>query len=434
MHLRAAVLSAVLLTACIAASPARGQKSIPDSIAALSSTAPARDYVAEVRANFTPEARRYARTRQALAFVDPFYALLVAAIILFTGLSARMRNVATSVGTFRYVHTLLYFVLYVLVSWVLTFPLNVYTGYVMEHQYDLSNQNFGAWIGDEGKALMLAVLLLGVVPVVHVAYRTLKLKRWWLPLSLGALPLFVVSVLITPIVIEPVFNKFTPLHDAVLRDKIVALAEKAGIPGRNVYEVDKSRQTKKFNAYVNGFGATQRIVLWDTTLKGMSQEEILFVMGHEMGHYVLKHIWKGIAFYWLLLSAILFLLNRGLSGVIARFGPRWGFSEVGDLASVPLLIAGIGLVSFLAQPLSNSFGRGVEHEADVFGLEVTQLNGPAAGAFIKLGAENKSDPEPSPFIRAWLYDHPPLIERVTFALDYHPWTEGKPNRFFHGKE
>ncbi len=440
MMRRAAVIllaALALLGAVVSASGQQAADPLAADTAAAARLAPslpgARDFVAEVRANFTAEARRYSRTRQALAFVSAGYALLVAALLLFSRLSARMRDIATSVGRYRYFHTFLYVALYAVVAWVLTFPLSYYTGFALEHQFNLSNQSFGEWATDELKGLMITIALLGLVPVAYLAYGALRKspRRWWLPLSLGTLPLLVLSVVITPVVIEPAFNRFTPLHDQALRQKIVALAEKAGIPGRKVYEVDKSRQTKKFNAYVSGFGETQRIVLWDTTLKGMSEGEILFVMGHEMGHYRLLHIWKGIVFYWVLLSVIYFALNRGLEGLLARFGPRWGFGEIGDLASMPLLLGAVGLVVFLAQPLTNGFSRYIEHEADVFGLEVTQLNEAGAGAFLKLGLQNKSDPEPNPFIRAWLYTHPPLMERVRFALAYRPWERGEPDRLYH---
>ena len=238
------------------------------------------------------------------------------------------------------------------------------------------------------------------------------------------------GTLIEPLVIDPLYNKCRPLQDQELRAKILTLAARAGIPGRNVYEVDKSRQTKKYNAYVNGFGPSQRIVLWDTTLEGMKEDEILAVMAHEMGHYVLRHIWKGIAFFSLLSFALFYCSGLIARWATARFGARWGFRETHDLASLPLLGVTITLLSFLAMPLINGFSRTVEHEADVFGLEVTHLNDAAARAFIKLGSQNKSDPEPSGFVKVFEYSHPPMIERIRFAIRYRPWMEGKPNRVF----
>ena len=409
---------------------------LPADAAVASTTKPAtpRDYVAEVRANFTPENRSYSMKRVSLALIEPLYGAIAALLLLFTGISARMRDVAHRVGGNRYVRVLVYFAQYSIAAWVLSFPLAWLQGFALEHQYHLSNQNFGAWFVDELKGLGLGVVFLGVVPIAAFSYWAIakRPRDWWLYLAIGSFPVIVMSVLIQPLLIDPAFNKFTPLHDKQLERKILDLAEKAGIPGRRVFEVNKSAQTKKLNAYVSGFGASQRIVLWDTTLKDMKEDEILFVMGHEMGHYVLHHIWKGILLS-VALSALFFYVSYLFTGwAVSRFGPRWGFHELSDVASMPLIVGTIGLISFVAQPVTNSFTRAIEHEADQFGLEVTQLNDAGARAFIKLGAGNKSNPEPNPLIKAFVYTHPPLVERIRYALEYHPWTEGKPNAKFHG--
>jgi Zn-dependent protease with chaperone function len=401
-------------------------------VAAVEATPP--DYIAEVRANFTPENRGYASKRIGLAFLEPIYGLIVSLLILFTGLSARFRDIAHRAGRSGYVRALVYFALFSLTAFVLSFPLTWLHSFALEHQYQLSNQTFGAWFADELKGLGLGLVFLGVVPIVALSYWAIAKspRRWWLWLAIGSLPVIVMGTLLGPLVFEPAFNKFTPLKDKALEQKILDLAQKSGIPGRKVLEANKSAQTKKFNAYVSGFGASQRIVLWDTTLKGMKEDEILFVMGHEMGHYVLGHIWKGILLS-VVVSAVFFYLSYLFTGwAIARFGGRWGFTELSDLASMPLIVATIGVISFVAQPITNSFTRAIEHEADTFGLEVTQLNDAGARAFIKLGSQNKSNPEPNPLVKAFMYTHPPLIERIRYALEYHPWEEGKPNARFRG--
>jgi len=409
---------------------------VPGDSAAATADAPGTppDYVAEVRANFTPENRGYSAKRVSLEFIDPLYVLIAVLLLLFSGISARMRDIAHRIGSNRYVRVLVCLTLFSIVWYILTFPLSWFRGFALEHQYNLSNQNFSAWFVDEMKGLGLGVLFLGVVPIGALGYWVIAKspRRWWLWLAVVLSPVLVMGVLLQPLVIDPVFNKFTPLKDKRLERKILDLAEKAGIPGRRVFEVDRSAQTKKINAYVSGFGASQRIVLWDTTLKGMNEDEILFVMGHEMGHYVLGHIWKGILFS-VGLMVLLFYLSHLFTGwAIARFGGRWGFTALPDVASMPLILGTITLVSFVAQPMTNSFSRAVEHEADQFGLEVTQLSDAGARAFIKLGAQNKSNPEPNPLVKAFVYTHPPLIERIRYALAYHPWTEGKPNAKFHG--
>ena len=393
-----------------------------------------RDYIAEVRANFTPENRAYSSARTRLAFVEPFYEIAVVLLVLFTGIAARIRDLAHRVSPRRYVRALVYVAVYGAAAFVLTLPLDFYEGFVLEHRYGLSNQSAGAWLGDEIKLVLFQTFFLGVVPVVAWILRAIEHqpRRWWIRLTIFAAPFAAASYLVTPLVIEPAFNKFTPLSNLELRDKILALGARAGIPARKVLEANRSAQTNKINAYVSGFGPSQRIVLWDTTLKSMSEDEILFVMGHEMGHYKLHHIWKGIA--WIVLfSGVTFYLVAMLAPPLARrFGPRWGFDALHDLAAVPLLLGLVTLVLFVLSPAINAVERGIEHDADVYAVEITRDNDAGARSFLKLGAQNRSNPEPSPIVKLFLFDHPPLIERIRFALEYRPWEQGRPNRLFHG--
>ena len=392
-----------------------------------------RDYIAEVRANYTPEARSYWTENVILDFVGILYGLVVGFVFLFTGLSARIRDLAHVRAPNLYLRALIYLAVYSVIAFILYFPLSWFTGYFHEHQYGLSNQNFRSWFGDELKGLFLNVVILGGVGLVALAYMAMRKypRRWWIYLAVGSVPVVVVLTLLQPLVIDPMFNKFEPLKDQTLKREILDLAAKAGIPGRNVYEVDKSKQTKKFNAYVNGFGASQRIVLWDTILAGMKSDEILFVMGHEMGHYRLGHIWKGIGFFSALSFGLFFGSGLFMTWAVRRFGHRWGFTELHDLASIPLFGIALSLVGLLAQPLINGFSRTIEHEADTFSLEVTHLNDAGARAFMKLGSQNKANPEPPLVLKLYSYSHPPLIERVRYALDYRPWEAGRPNQKFH---
>lgn len=417
------VLSAPALEAGGAATPA------PSS---APTAAPPRDYLAEMRANFTPETRAYSNLKVALAFLAPVYAALVSLLVLFSGFSAAMRDVAHGMGRRRWVRILVYLTLYTVVASIATFPIVWYDGFVIEHRFGLSNQPLGGWLGDQGKELMLSLFFLGVLPILWLAYTAIARspRWWWLWAGLATLPLIVGGALIEPLVVDPLFNKFTPLENHQLEARILDLAARAGIPSRNVYQVNKSAQTNKYNAYVNGFGVSQRIVLWDTTLEGMNEDEILFVTGHEIGHYALRHVWKGIAFTWLASLLLLWLTARMADWAVARFGERWGFERLDDVASLPLLALILSLLAFLAQPAVNGVSRRIESEADVYGLEITRDNDAAARAFLKLGSQNKSNPEPSTFVRLVMYSHPALADRVRLALSYRPWAEGKPNRFY----
>jgi Zn-dependent protease with chaperone function len=394
--------------------------------------APAPDYLARVRSDFTPDNRAYSARRKMLVLLEPAWAVAVSLVILFGGFAARMRDVALGLGRTRYVRVLVFFVLYTALGFILSFPISWYSGFALEHQFGLSNQTFGTWFADELKGQAVEIVFLGVIPLLALVYRAIERspKRWWAWLALGTLPVIVFAVLIEPVAIDPIFNHFTPLKNEHLRQAILAEAERAGVPARHVFEVDKSAQTRTLNAYVNGFGASQRIVIWDTTLKAMSEDEILYVVGHEIGHYQLGHVWKGILMISALAALLFYVSFRVMRWAVGRFARAWGFRELHDVASLPLLAATLTVVSLVAQPLINAESRRVEHEADLYGLELTRLNDAAARAFIKLGAQNKSDPEPSAFVRVLMYSHPPMVERVRTALEYRPWEHGQPNRFF----
>lgn len=445
---RPVLLLAALALIAFAAPVASGQEASPaapaaidsaaapaDSAVAIGDAAAPVDHLARIRSEFTPENRAYASRRATLMLIGPLYSILASLLLLVSGLSARMRDIAHRVSGRRYVRVLVYLVLSSLVLFVLSFPLEWYSGFQLEHAFQLSTQSFGEWMREQGISLVVGIVMFGVVPLLSLAYMALEKqpKRWWLWLGIGTLPVVTATLVISPY-IEFLYNDFVPLKDQQLKQEIVSLAEKAGIPGRNVYQVDKSRQTKKFNAYVGGFGVSQRIVLWDTTLQGMEKDEILFVMGHEMGHYVLRHIWKSLVAISLLSFLMFWLAARTLEPLVRRFGPRWGFTQLHDIASLPLLSIVLTVISFVAQPAMNGLSRMAERESDVFGLEVTHTNDAAARAFIKLGSQNKSDPEP-PAWRVWMfYSHPPLAERVRFAMTYRPWETGQPNRLYRPKD
>jgi Zn-dependent protease with chaperone function len=314
-------------------------------------------------------------------------------------------------------------------------PLAWYEEFALEHQFGLSTQTLGGWALDSFKGLVFSVAAVAVVPVLWLAWRAVERspRGWWLWLAAGTLPVALAATLLQPLVFDPLFNRFTPLRDASLRAGILELGARAGIPGRDVYEVDMSARTRKVNAYVNGFGASQRIVLWDTTLEQLERDEILFVMGHEMGHYVLHHIWKGLLATSLGAFAAFALTAAMVHGLLRRFAARWGVRGVHDLAAMPLVIAALTLVSFTGQPVVNAVSRHMEHESDIYGLEITRDNDAAARAFLKLATHNRSDPEPRPWVRFLFYTHPPLAERIVFAQGYRPWERGEPNRLYRGR-
>jgi Zn-dependent protease with chaperone function len=284
-------------------------------------------------------------------------------------------------------------------------------------------------MGDSLKSLAVG-LVIGAL-ILWVPYWLLgkSPQRWWLWTGLLSLPFYLLTLLIGPLWIAPLFNKFGPMKDRALEATVLETADKAGVEGARVFEVDKSVDTKKVNAYVTGVGSTKRIVLWDTLIKRLAPPQTRFVVGHELGHYVLGHVWTSV-----LVSSLLTLLGllgaHLLSGfLLARFGTRMGFRELSDVASLPMLMLLLTVFSLLITPPLLAFSRYHEHEADRFGLELTHDNHAAATAFVALQQENLAVPRPGWIYKLFRASHPPIGERVDFINSYHPWREGLPGRY-----
>ncbi len=381
----------------------------------------------------TDEMRKHSRIQDTLYFVGTAWTFVSLGIVLATGLSRKMRDFAARVSNKKWVIALIYIALFTLVTAILDFPLTYYAGYIVPHQFDLSDQSFGSWFGDELKGLAVGLIigsLLGATALLGIR----KVKNWWFAIWLVSIPLIVLLVVVQPVVLDPIFNKFEPLKDQVLRQKLLNLASQAGIEGGNVYQVNKSKQTKTMNAYVNGIGPTKRIVMWDTLLAKMSHDEVLAVMGHEMGHYVMLHMWKTLGFSLVVSFFVLLIVQKLHDSSLPKVGPRWGFTERGDPASLPWLLIIASAISFLTTPIIAGYSRHNEHQSDMFSLELTHLNEPMATAFKKFAEDSKRDPNPHPLIKYWRYTHPPIGERIPFALSYKPWEEGKPNEVWTPKK
>jgi Zn-dependent protease with chaperone function len=393
-----------------------------------------------------------------LWIVNMIWGLLIPALFLFTGFSARIREWARQIGrkwfsgiswidNFFYPEVILaplallgkalyfiagvYFAIFLIINFAIDLPLSYYQGYTREHAYGLSNQTLGKWFGDQIIGLMIGIAV-GFL-FLWIPYLLIKKspRRWWLYTGLLAIPFLILGILIAPVWIDPLYNKFAPMKNKELEAKILKLAERAGIEGGRVYEVAKSEDTKALNAYVTGFGATKRIVLWDTTIAKLDEDELLFVMGHEMGHYVLGHVWKSILFFSLLIIAALYAIHRTAEWLINKFHRRFGFTELSDIASLPLIILLFSAYLLIISPVALAFSRHHEHEADRFGLEITRNNRAAATAFVKLQQENLAVPRPHFLVKLWRASHPPLGERIDFSNEYRPWEKGEALRYGH---
>jgi Zn-dependent protease with chaperone function len=374
----------------------------------------------------TPEALSYYRSGNVLWIVDNVWGLLVPVVFLFTGFSAALRTWSHRVGRKWFFTIALYFIVFSAITFVLDLPRVYYEGFVREHAYGLSNQTFSKWTSDQITGFIIGIV--GGVAFLWVPYLLLKKspRRWWLYTGLAAIPFIVLVVLVQPIWIDPLFNTFGPMKDKTLEADILHLAERAGIEGGRVYEVAKSEDTKAVNAYVNGFGATKRIVLWDTIIAKLNRRQLLVVMGHEMGHYVLGHVWKQILILSALIVAALFAVHRASGWLIAKYRARFRFDELSDIASLPLIIALFGIATLVVTPVALAVSRHFEHEADRFGLEITRDNYAAATAFVTLQQENLGVPRPGPLYTWWRASHPSLGDRIDFSNDYRPWEKNEP--------
>ena len=374
----------------------------------------------------TDQAMRYYRSGNVLWFAEQVWSIAVLILLLASGFSAAMRNLAKRIGRNWFFTIVVYFALFTVATTIIDLPLSYYTEFVRQHAYGLSNQTFGKWFGDTLKSLAVACIVGALVMWVPYLLLRKSPRRWWLYTAMALVPFIILANLVAPIWIAPLFNKFEPMQNKALEAKILSLAGRAGIEGGRVYQVNKSVDTKTLNAYVAGVFGTKRIVIWDTTLNRMTDRELMFVMGHEMGHYVLNHVWQSILFSTLILGASLYVAYRGAGAVIARYGAGWGFTSLADVASLPLLLllmAGFGLV---VTPLELAFTRHVEHEADRFGLEITQTSHSAGTAFVKLQQDALANPRPGLLYKIFRESHPPLGERIEFVNEYHPWSTGQP--------
>jgi Zn-dependent protease with chaperone function len=336
------------------------------------------------------------------------FAVLWGVIGLFAGKS---RNYAVKV---------LYILIFLGVLSLIDWPLAYYRDFVVEHHFGLSTQSFGAWLADNIKSTYIGGLFMVVLLPFAYWGITKRAKDWWLWIGVTAIPIMVFMMLVFPVFIAPMFNKFEPLKDEALSQRILGMADQAGISGARVYQVDMSTQTEKINAYVTGLFGSKRIVLWDTTIKKMTPDEIEFVMAHEMGHYVMNHIWMGLGLFSVIFLILLFIIYKSIGWFVGRYGERFGFAAVADIASLPLVMLMFSLLMFFAEPMMNTFSRTIEHSSDRFALNLTKDGPTAAKAFVKLANENLSNPCPSGFIEFWLYNHPALGKRIEFCKSYTP--------------
>jgi STE24 endopeptidase len=345
------------------------------------------------------------------------YGLAVAWLLLASGLSSAMRTRAERMAArihMRWLGTFLYGAQFFVLTALLSFPLTVYSEYFREHKYGLATQGFAAWSLDQGKGLLVAVILggLGLSLVYAVVRRTPR--TWWLWGAVVATAFSTFGILVSPVFIEPLFNKYTELKDESVRGPILSLARANGIATEHVYVVDASKQTTRVSANVSGLAGTMRIALNDNLLRRASPAALQMVMGHEMGHYVLHHVEKSLLYALVVLVAGFAFLRWGFDRAVRRWGILWGVQGIGDTAGLPLLVALFSIFFFVLTPINNSFVRVQEAEADLFGLNASHQPDGQAEAALMLAEYRKMSPGP---VEEWIfYDHPSGRNRIWTAM------------------
>jgi len=369
----------------------------------------------------TPTALRYHRSGNALWLAARAWDLVVPLALLVTGGSARLRDFARRLARPWAAGVGLYVVSYMAITYLADWPLRFYAGYVRQRAYGLSVQTFGKWQGDSLKALAVDLIggfLLGWLPFLVIRRAP---RRWWLVGSLLTAPFLAVVALVAPVWFDPMFNRFGPMADPALERQVLRLAADAGVHGVRVFEVDKSVDTTAANAYVTGLFATKRVVLWDTLLEKLDDREVLTVVGHELGHYVLNHVAWGVAVSSLLTAAGLFWADRVGRRLLRRHSARFGFDSLADVAATPLLLLLLGVASTALGPVALAYSRARERDADRFALDLTHMNRSFGRAEADLQRSNLGVPRPAPLYRLWRASHPSTAERIEFGNRYCPW-------------
>ena len=372
-----------------------------------------------------------------LALLGFVYGLIVLWLILRLKIGAKYRDWAEGIFSNRFLQAAVFAPLLVLTIAIFTLPLDIY-GEMVEKEFGISVQSWSSWGADWVKNEVISLILATILIYALYAVIRRSARRWWFYFWLVALPLGILMFFLTPWVIDPLFHKFEPLQqkDPALTAALQKMVQRAGedIPPQRMFWMGAGEKTTALNAYVTGIGASKRMVVWDTTIARMNTPQIVFVAGHETGHYVLQHIPKGLCFFAVLLLVVFYLGYRTIGWTLARWGRGWGIRGLDDWASLPVLMLLMSVFLFVTGPIGSAFSRHIEHQADQFGLEVTHGLTPdsgqiAAQAFQIIGEVDLADPNPNP-LAVFLYsDHPTIPDRVQYSLTYEPWSQGGQGEF-----
>jgi STE24 endopeptidase len=378
------------------------------------------------------------RMRTILYFVGSVWGILQIVLLLALGVPAWMRDVVEKVTKNRWAQCFLFAFLFLMTIALLDVPLRIY-GHHLGLAYGLSVQGWGSWALDWAKSFLISWLVTGLLVMVLFWIIRRSPERWWFWFWIPTMAAVLFGVVVSPVLVDPLFDKFEPLetaHPALVQqlERVVARSS-VSLPPDRMFFMRASQKVTGLNAYVTGFGPSKRLVLWDTTIAQSTPDELSGVFGHELGHYALHHIAYGMLFAAAALLVAFFVGQRMTQWLLRRYGARWRIRSQEDWACLAVLMLVLNVLSFFSAPIENAFSRSIEHAADVYGQEV--IHGIVADpqtttvqGFQRLGEVSLEDPTPHPFVEFWTFGHPSTASRAAFAAAYNPWTEGQHPKYF----
>jgi STE24 endopeptidase len=378
------------------------------------------------------------RVRTTLYFVGSAWAILQIVLLLALGIPAWMRDVVERVTKSRWLQCFLFALFFLLAITLLDAPLRIY-GHHESQAYGLSVQGWGSWALDWAKSFAISWLVTGLLVMMLFWIVRRSPKRWWFWFWIPTMGSVLFGVYLSPILIDPLFNKFEPLQQAhpALVQQLERVVARSGVslPPDRMFFMRASQKVTGLNAYVTGFGPSKRLVLWDTTIAQSTPDELSGVFGHELGHYALHHIELGVLFAAAALLLAFFIGQRMTQWLLRCYGALWRIRSQEDWACLAVLMLVLNVLSFFSAPIENAFSRSIEHDADVYGQEVIHgiVSDPqttTVQGFQRLGETSLEDPTPHPFVEFWTFNHPSTGSRAAFAAAYNPWTKDQHPKYF----